>query len=114
MLAGSKATRVPWVGDMPGSLPAIVGLGAEAVEDDVGAGVGERMGDAEADAGGRAGDDGGLAFELHDVLVGRWRWHVKRAVRAQVYPLDGMKRIRRGSSSGPRTGSMVAIGCADV
>ena len=43
----------------------IVGRRAEAVEHDIGACRGERLGDAEADAGGRAGDDGCLALELH-------------------------------------------------
>ena len=41
----------------------VVLLGAEAVDDDIGAVLGERHGDAVADARGRAGDDGGLAFE---------------------------------------------------
>ena len=52
-------------GDLRDRLGVVL-LAAEAVDDDVGAGLGEGVGDAEPDAGGRAGDDGGLAFELHD------------------------------------------------
>ena len=39
-------------------------LVAEAIEHHVHAGLGECLGDAEADAAGRAGDDGGLARQL--------------------------------------------------
>ena len=47
----------------------LLGL-AEAVEHDVGAGRGERPGDAEADAAGRAGDQGNLALERAGGLFG--------------------------------------------
>ena len=43
------------------------GGGAEAVECDLGAFRGERSGDREADPGGGAGDEGGLAFEEHGI-----------------------------------------------
>ena len=42
---------------------------AEAVDHDVGAVLGERPGDAEADAGGRAGDDRGFSLEHDDLLT---------------------------------------------
>ena len=38
---------------------------AEAVEDDVGAFLGHGPGDGEADAAGRAGDDGGFGAKHH-------------------------------------------------
>ena len=43
-----------------------------AGDDDLDARLGEALGDREADAGGRSGDEGGLAFELqvHDVSPG--------------------------------------------
>ena len=45
----------------------VVLLGAEPVENHVGAVLGERMGDAQTDARGRPGDDSGLTFETHDI-----------------------------------------------
>jgi hypothetical protein len=38
---------------------------AETVENDAGAFAGKRARDAQANAAGRAGDEGGLAFQLH-------------------------------------------------
>ena len=40
---------------------------AEAVEEQVGAGLGQAQGDAQADAAGGTGDQGGLAFQGHAV-----------------------------------------------
>src|SRR6185312_16333357 len=43
------------------------GFVAEAVDGHVDPGAGQRLGDAEADPGGRAGDDGGFSLE-HDAV----------------------------------------------
>ncbi|MNH27825.1 hypothetical protein D3C79_879520 [compost metagenome] len=48
---------------------------AKAIEDQVGAGLGQYLGNAQADAAGRAGDDCCLADETHRVLLKRYRWH---------------------------------------
>ena len=50
------------VGELAANFLDLLGI-AEAVEHDVGAGLRERLGDAEADAARRAGDDGGFASE---------------------------------------------------
>jgi len=50
------------IGFDAGTLALDVGRHAHAVEDDIGAGAGERTRVSQSDAAGRSGDDSGLAF----------------------------------------------------
>ena len=81
---------------------------AEAVEHDVGALPGERARDAEADAGGRSGDERDFSFEHVGILSGSVRYW-----RSAFGQLSLIQRARLSSLTSPAASERImAVACA--